>query len=233
MVEFAQATGWGIQVSGDGRVEMDRALGLLREGLGPFVEREVAYNVQAARLDEFRRKNRLGPIGEWDAAALLRFMENKWHRMFEQVLGLEARGLVPELRNWRNKLAHQAQVTPGDIERALDSAARLLRAVNAEPQADEVAELRDRYIQAGRTPSPRQDPCPPVLNPAPLTAAKRMRFANTRWPLMSYRGASPMPTCSPSVLATSSAGWGCAMQRPTCAARWRAASSSPSPTWNS
>ena len=172
-------------MSSDGRVEMDRALGLLREGLGPFVAREVAYNEQAARLADFRRENGLEQkhIGDWDVVPLLKFMDYRW-RLFGQALGLLERGLLRELRDWRNKWAHQEQLAQGDVERALDSAARLLRAVNAESQADEVVELRDRFIQAGRTPSPRHDPVPP--NPQPSAPHRSQADAIREYALTAY-----------------------------------------------
>ena len=172
-------------MSSDGRVEMDRALGLLREGLGAFVEREVAYNEKAARLEDFRRENGLEHkrIGEWDVVPLLKFMDYKW-RLFGRALGLLERGLLRELRDWRNKWAHQERLTPDDVERALDSAARLLRAINAESQAAEVAELRDRFIQAGRTPTPRHAPL--SSNPQPSAPQRSQADAIREYALAAY-----------------------------------------------
>ena len=145
---------------------MGRAMDLLREPLGVFVEREVAHNERAAGLEDFKRKNGLGNkrIGEWDVAALLKFMDYK-SSMFGQALGLFERGLLRELRDWRNKWAHQERLTPEDVERALDSSARLLRAINAKSQAAEVAELRERFAQSRRTPDPRRDRLPSNLQP--------------------------------------------------------------------
>ena len=67
------------------------------------------------------------------------------------MLGRVEHACVIELRDWRNKWAHQERLPTGDVDRTLDSAARLLRAVNAESQAAEVAALRKRLVEPKRT----------------------------------------------------------------------------------
>ena len=121
---------------------------LLREGLAPFVHREVAAKVRAGamRMDAIRRfaeDPRLAskPIGEWDAAALLKLMWDTWNDVFRDTLDFTERSLVSELRDWRNKWAHQERFVTDDADRALDSAERLLTAIAA-PQADEVARIK-------------------------------------------------------------------------------------------
>ena len=125
-----------------------KAMDLLRDGLGPFVEREFV-NLHRKRAEEvarsyFRSENRLstdGPLKEWDSAALLALMTFSWNDVFRQTLGQTERSLVGELRDWRNEWAHQRRFSSADAERALDSAARLLVAISA-PQADEVEHMR-------------------------------------------------------------------------------------------
>ena len=145
-------------MSGGGRAEVDRAMGLLREGLGPFVARQV---VPTWRFKEFVTSNTWlegKRIGQWDVAALLKFMQYMWRDAFRHVLGRSERALVTELQDWRNKWAHQEPLALEDIDRALDSAARLLRAVDAGSQAAEVARLRDGLAEPWRSPdvSPRR-----------------------------------------------------------------------------
>jgi len=130
------------------RDRVGKALDLLKEGLGPFVEREF-IRVHRKRADEQarlyfndRQLRTDRPIREWDAAALLGLMSTRaWGDVFAQVLGHVERSHVSELRDARNKWAHQEQFTGDDTERALDTAARLLTAVSAE-QAAEVAKMR-------------------------------------------------------------------------------------------
>lgn len=140
---------------------------LLREGLGPFVEQAVRGAGPTARLADFVRSNRLAAariadfarsnqleekrIRQWDVYALLKFMQYMWNEMFRRVLGRSERALVSELQDWRNKWAHQEEFSADDIDRTLDSAARLLRAINAESQAIEVAQLRTRLAEPRHT----------------------------------------------------------------------------------
>ncbi len=121
-----------------------RALDLLRAGLAPFIDREVEATLRAGRithdsLQRFLDDPQLGrkPIAEWDASALLRLMWELWNEVFRQTLGFSERSLVSELREWRNKWAHQEPFSSRDAERALDSMVRLLSAISA-PQADEI-----------------------------------------------------------------------------------------------
>lgn len=158
-------------MSSNGQAEVGRALELLREGLGPFVEQAVRNKPLKRHIEDFlssnsRKKLKGKRVTEWDVAALMNFMQHMWHEVFRHVLGRSERAFVSELQDCRNKWAHQERLAPEDVLRHLDSAARLLRAINAESQADKVAELRGRFIQAGRTPSPRHDPLPSSPQPS-------------------------------------------------------------------
>jgi len=126
-----------------------KAMDLLRAGLGPFVQREFKNefgprdSLEGARA-YFGHGSRLsthGDLTDWDSAALLSVMFSSWNEVFRQSLGHTERSLVSELREWRNKWAHQHRFSSDDTERALDSAARLLTAISA-PQAEPVAQMR-------------------------------------------------------------------------------------------
>ena len=127
---------------------VNKALDLLRSGLAPFVQREVMAKAKAGvvRMETIRRfaeDPRLAnkSIGKWDAAALLRLMWETWNDVFRDTLGHTERSIVSELRDWRNKWAHQERFSSDDADRALDSAERLLTAVSAS-EAEEVAKLK-------------------------------------------------------------------------------------------
>src|SRR3990172_3077991 len=111
-----------------------KALELLKSGLGPFVEREMksAYRdnapAQAIRLMGEDRLLASKPIADWDAAGLLKLMWEAWNDVFRRTLGPAERSLVSELRDHRNKWAHQQVFSSDDADRALDSMARLLTA---------------------------------------------------------------------------------------------------------
>ncbi|MFG1363446.1 Swt1 family HEPN domain-containing protein [Xanthobacter versatilis] len=125
-----------------------KAMDLLRGGLAPFVEREVQSAVKAGtvRMDAVRRfaeDPMLGnkPIAQWDVAGLLKLMWETWNDVFRRTLGFAERSLVSELRDVRNKWAHQNPFSSDDADRALDSMGRLLTAVSA-PEADELGKMK-------------------------------------------------------------------------------------------
>lgn len=124
-----------------------KAMELLRAGLAPFVEREFKSLHQTEAAESARRyfgdDRTVGrkPLADWDVAALLKLMSEAWNDVFGRTLGRAERSLVQELRDCRNKWAHQEPFSSDDADRALDSMARLLTAVSA-PQADEVGKMK-------------------------------------------------------------------------------------------
>jgi predicted AAA+ superfamily ATPase len=124
-----------------------KALDLLKAGLAPFIEREFKSVYQgralaeASRLLGDDRLNAKRPLLDWDAGVLLKVMWDAWNDVFRKPLGPAERSLVSELRDVRNKWAHQEPFSSDDADRALDSAARLLTAVSAS-QADEVGKMK-------------------------------------------------------------------------------------------
>jgi len=124
-----------------------KAMELLRAGLAPFVAREFESLHQERAAEAARRyfgdDRTIGkkPLADWDAAALLKLMWEAWNDVFGRTLGRAERSLVQELRDCRNKWAHQEPFSSDDADRALDSMARLLTAVSA-PQADEVNKMK-------------------------------------------------------------------------------------------
>ncbi len=130
------------------RERVEKALDLLKAGLGPFVDREVKNAIKAKRLDEYGfhhfhddPKLKGKPVADWDVSALFKLMLDTWNDVFRQTLGNSDRSLVFEMRDWRNDWAHQERFNSDDTDRALDSAERLLTAVSAS-QADEVNRMK-------------------------------------------------------------------------------------------
>ncbi len=128
---------------------ISKAMELLKEGLAPFVERELKAEDAQGWLDLVRTslpdtqtqlfENSGTP--KWDAVSLLVVMWNQWNQIFRKTLGYSERALVSELRDVRNRWAHQQPFSGDDADRALDSIARLLTAISA-PQAEEVNRLK-------------------------------------------------------------------------------------------
>ncbi len=137
-----------------------QALHLLKQGLAPFVDREIKETVSSGRVDTALS---LGssewpsePIAEWDAAALLKLMVRVWEEVFRIPLGYAERNLVSELRTTRNKWAHQERFSSDDTYRALDSTHRLLLAVSA-PESGAVDQMKKELLRIQYSQQVRND----------------------------------------------------------------------------
>ena len=69
-------------------------------------------------------------MAERDAAGLLKLIWENWQSVFRGTLGQAERSLVSELRDRRNRWAHQESTSRDDAYRMLDSADRLLAAIS-------------------------------------------------------------------------------------------------------
>src|SRR5438093_10647317 len=131
-----------------------KALDLLKEGLRPFVEREMKAQHAQLWFEQAKvsvsesQANLFGTEAEprWDVAALLVTMWNQWQAVFKKTLGQAERTLVSELRDVRNRWAHQNPFSTDDAYRALDSAGRRMTAVSA-PQSDEIAKMKTELLR--------------------------------------------------------------------------------------
>lgn len=130
-----------------------KALEQLRAGLAPFIERELkakygdGWAHEAA--DVLQRK--MAWHGQWgkatlDSQALLVLMWELWNDVFRDTLGHAERSLVSELRDIRNRWAHQNPFSTDDAYRALDSMGRLLAAVSA-PEGDEIERMKQEVLR--------------------------------------------------------------------------------------
>lgn len=123
------------------------ALDLLTRGVSPFFERELQMvfhdtwqHVARSSLRTERTPQAIdAPPIHWDAHAMLSVMWDQWNAVFRARLSLTERSLVGELREFRNKWAHQTPFTDDDAYRVCDSVYRLLVAVHADPKT--VAEV--------------------------------------------------------------------------------------------
>lgn len=132
---------------------VNKALELLKAGLGPFVERELEnkYKTKAheqavlfAGEDPQLLKKR---PRDWDVAALLKLTHEAWTPVFKATLGPAERALIQELRDTRNKWAHQEAFSSDDAYRAIDTVGRLLNAVSAPEQVAEVEKIRMELLR--------------------------------------------------------------------------------------
>lgn len=131
------------------------ALTALTEGLTPFVEGKLRQiyreNWVRTAMGSFRddrsRVNGDGTTIDWDAHALLTVMWDQWNAIFRHDLSHSERSLVSELREYRNRWAHQQQFDFDDTFRILDSTRRLLEAIKA-PNVEFVRREKDDLIES-------------------------------------------------------------------------------------
>ncbi|VAX39642.1 hypothetical protein MNBD_PLANCTO02-1864 [hydrothermal vent metagenome] len=120
------------------------ALELLTAGLFPYVEQGLKKVYRNKWHDEalssFRDDHKIAAptksVIKWDAHNLLTVMWDQWNRVFRQSLRQSERSLVVELREFRNRWAHQDSFDFDDTYRMLDSTERLLKAIGAEGVAE-------------------------------------------------------------------------------------------------
>ena len=118
------------------------ALRLLAAGLGPYVSGKMSEAVDAGRYEP----DDPAAIGEisGDIAVTLRVMAVAWNDVFRDSLGPAERSLVSEIRETRNRWAHQDAFDDDDLDRALDSIGRLLAAVGAIDEAKRIDGAKHR-----------------------------------------------------------------------------------------
>jgi predicted AAA+ superfamily ATPase len=130
-----------------------KALELLREGLAPFVERELKAEYGKYWITSVTANwphdlvwNSDTDEPHLDCALLLRIMWEQWNQVFRKTLGQAERTLVSELRDTRNAWAHQNAFSSDDTYRALDSTERLLISISA-PQASVIEKMKNEVLR--------------------------------------------------------------------------------------
>ena len=130
------------------------SLNQLTEALGPFVEKHLKtiYKDKWERTarESFRKDRSLpatqGETLEWDAQSVLTVMWDQWNSIFRHHLGHTERSLVSELREFRNRWAHQSKFNFDDTYRVLDSVHRLLVAIGSE-KAEQIANSKRELLR--------------------------------------------------------------------------------------
>jgi predicted AAA+ superfamily ATPase len=168
-----------------------KGLELLRDGLVPFVEREMKA-VYGDKWKEMAKqsisKERDGTVQDgkvqWDAYLVLLILWNNWNNVFKRTLGQAERNYVSELREVRNQWAHQNPFSYDDTYRALDTMTRFLLAVSA-PEAEEITKMaqetmRVRFAEQARQEIRRKSVVP--VSGSPMAGLKPWREVVTPHP---------------------------------------------------
>jgi hypothetical protein len=146
------------------RDRVDRGMGYLASGLGPFVNELMAAAFPDGgdwvKVLAARNPSRYGAGYQYslsDPRFLLRVVTEEW-RVFKDQLSRVEQGFATELRAAGNRWAHQGQFSDDDTYRTLDTMERLLAAVGAADQASQVRRLRlDRQQPAASSAIPSAD----------------------------------------------------------------------------
>jgi predicted AAA+ superfamily ATPase len=113
------------------REKIGQAIILFKSGIKPFVERELQSHFGADWQKQAAESLRFDPGDDWDTWAYLAVMWEHWNAVFRNTLGPVERSIVQELRDVRNKWAHEKTFSSDDTYRAMDSMERLLQAIAA------------------------------------------------------------------------------------------------------
>ena len=129
------------------RDRVGEMMDLLKSGLGPYVLRQYKSHYAAGYLQEMERKllsdsysiylpDEDTALKEIDSQGWLNLMIRSWNEAFATHLGAEDRRYTYEMREARNKWAHQEPFTNDESQRVADTAKLLLQAVNATDEAN-------------------------------------------------------------------------------------------------
>src|ERR1700694_1032207 len=132
------------------------ALALLSQGLAPFVERECLAKYGQGWVEAMARNEVGMKVSKNDAQFLLKVMWEAWNEVFRAKLSQTDRTYVSELRNMRNRWAHQETFSTDDAYRALDTAHRLLLDVSAADQAVEDDRMKQELLRTRFSEQTRQ-----------------------------------------------------------------------------
>jgi hypothetical protein len=132
-----------------------RGLDILAVGLRPFVDEHMGANAPAGKdwleLLEARDEQRTGQPRRYsadDPRFLLRVLTEEW-RAFGRAMPRHLQAFASELRETGNRWAHSPSLSEDDADRALDTMARLLRAVGAVDASENVSELSKPRVAPG------------------------------------------------------------------------------------
>jgi hypothetical protein len=170
------------------------ALSILIDGLNPFVERVFALALPPSMswTELLRRRDagagrQMGSYKSGDLSLMLRAMTERLGEYgfpFNRHLSRAGQTYASELRDVRNRWAHNHAFTEAEAYRAIDSMELLLRAIGAEESAAEAAQLKSTLnpmrsaspVADGHSP-PAERVTPAPAEPTEARSAAPVRFA--------------------------------------------------------
>ncbi len=140
----------GTEMALSNRDRVDRGISSVTAGLAPYVLRElksrygerwgyaVAGELGEGRYSRVQNASEEAFLESVDAHALFKVMWGCYNDAFREKLGFSGRNQLSELMEVRNSWAHNGSFNLEDTQRALDTMHRLLQAVGAGQEAEEV-----------------------------------------------------------------------------------------------
>jgi len=142
------------------RIQIDQLLAHFRRGYEPFVihvfksTHGEVWQETLRTTPEIRVPLDANTI-QLDATALVRIILAHWDTTFTRVLDKRDRALFYELRQIRNRWAHQAPLTDDDVDRMADTVLRLLTSIRAD-NVNDVLRMREEFRHARYVTRPAQ-----------------------------------------------------------------------------
>lgn len=128
---------------------VQKALETLRDGIQPGCAAawSAKYGVDWIEVVNSKDVHGAGKGDDTDLAWLLKGMSNTWQEVWRSRMSVAERGFVNEMRDARNKWAHQDKFSTRDTLRILDTAERLLQAFSA---ADQMKAIQSQHRELQR-----------------------------------------------------------------------------------
>lgn len=123
-------------------------LEILATGLGPYVETRLRERLGDNWTTAGSVAHVINSVDrtKWDAQVVLVLMWENWNAVFRHELSFVERSLISELREFRNRWAHQQQVSLRDTYRCIDGIERLLQAVHS-TSVEQASQLRRETLK--------------------------------------------------------------------------------------
>jgi hypothetical protein len=133
----------GMRMTASHRDRVGKGFELLAEGLRDFVDEVMTESLGGDWPSQLNNDGNLGArvLDKNDPQVQLRAITEHGYR-FKNVLSRAQQGFASELREDRNKWAHNQAISGENAIRTLDTGERLLRAVDANDSADDLRKVR-------------------------------------------------------------------------------------------
>jgi predicted AAA+ superfamily ATPase len=140
------------------RDRVGKALELLGRAFGPYVDRRMS---KGSPMGGNWKATYADVNVDEDPSAQITVVLDNWQAVFRHELRTTGRNLIGEVREWRNKWAHNEPFSHDDAYRSLDTIERLLTAIDAPEEAEVGAAksdlMRQRLDSEARKATPKPD----------------------------------------------------------------------------